>query len=100
MGANIAEVLEPGGFFFIADEHPFASIFNDEDDALGLAIQYFRGYRMSSPRSPVLAGSARSSKRLATPIVHVTRSTRRPLPHGISAAKPLFRGGANGRTVQ
>jgi len=35
MVANIAEVLEPGGFFFIADEHRFASVFQ-EDDRHGL----------------------------------------------------------------
>jgi SAM-dependent methyltransferase len=29
----IAQSLKPGGFFYIADEHPFASIFNHEDDA-------------------------------------------------------------------
>ena len=26
MGATIAQVLEPGGFFFIGDEHPFAKM--------------------------------------------------------------------------
>jgi len=36
----IAHSLKPGGFFYIADEHPFASIFNHEDDAAELAIQY------------------------------------------------------------
>jgi SAM-dependent methyltransferase len=40
----IAHSLEPGGFLYIADQHPFASIFNNEDDASELAIlhPYFR----------------------------------------------------------
>jgi SAM-dependent methyltransferase len=36
----VAHTLKPGGFFYIADLHPFASIFNNEDDASSLAIQY------------------------------------------------------------
>ena len=36
----IAQSLKPGGFFYIADEHPFASIFNHRDDASTLTIQY------------------------------------------------------------
>jgi SAM-dependent methyltransferase len=36
----IAQSLKPDGFFYIADEHPFASIFNHEDNATELAIQY------------------------------------------------------------
>jgi 2-polyprenyl-3-methyl-5-hydroxy-6-metoxy-1,4-benzoquinol methylase len=36
----IAQSLKPGGFFYIADLHPFASIFNNQDDASALAIQY------------------------------------------------------------
>src|SRR5271154_4600307 len=36
----IAHTLKPGGFFYIADLHPFASIFNNEDHASTLAIQY------------------------------------------------------------
>jgi SAM-dependent methyltransferase len=36
----IAHTLKAGGFFYIADLHPFASIFNNEDDASTLAIQY------------------------------------------------------------
>jgi SAM-dependent methyltransferase len=40
----IARSLKPGGFFYIADQHPFASIFNNLDDATELGIQfpYFR----------------------------------------------------------
>jgi SAM-dependent methyltransferase len=36
----IAQSLKPGGFFYIADQHPFASIFNNQDDVSELAIQY------------------------------------------------------------
>ncbi|HEY6418840.1 MAG TPA: class I SAM-dependent methyltransferase [Candidatus Binataceae bacterium] len=36
----IANSLKPGGFFYIADQHPFAIIFNNEDDAAELGIQY------------------------------------------------------------
>lgn len=36
----IAQSLKPSGFFYIADEHPFASIFNHQDDASALTIQY------------------------------------------------------------
>lgn len=32
----IARSLKPGGFFYIADQHPFASIFNNLDDATEL----------------------------------------------------------------
>ena len=40
----VAHFLEPGGFFYIADQHPFASIFNNQDDAteLGILFPYFR----------------------------------------------------------
>jgi hypothetical protein len=46
MGANIAEVLEPDGFFFIADEHPFASVFHEDD---GRGLRYDAAERRSSP---------------------------------------------------
>jgi SAM-dependent methyltransferase len=36
----IATSLKPDGFFYIADQHPFASIFNNADEASELAIQY------------------------------------------------------------
>jgi len=40
----IAHFLKPGGFFYIADQHPFATIFNNLDDASELSIMfpYFR----------------------------------------------------------
>ena len=36
----IAQSLKSGGFFYIADEHPFASIFSHEDNAAELTLQY------------------------------------------------------------
>ncbi|MGO9454417.1 MAG: class I SAM-dependent methyltransferase [Candidatus Binataceae bacterium] len=37
-GQVIAHLLKPGGFFYIADQHPFATIFNNEDDAAELEL--------------------------------------------------------------
>ena len=39
-GQIIARSLKPGVFFYIADQHPFASIFDNRDDSSHLAIQY------------------------------------------------------------
>jgi SAM-dependent methyltransferase len=36
----ITTSLKADGFFYIADQHPFASIFNNADEASELAIQY------------------------------------------------------------
>jgi len=47
----IAQSLKPGGFFYIADQQPFASIFNSDDDESELIIQYpyFREDMILSP---------------------------------------------------
>lgn len=39
-GEVIAHFLAPGGTFYIAEIHPFASVFNDEVDATGLEVLY------------------------------------------------------------
>jgi SAM-dependent methyltransferase len=69
----IAQSLNPGGFFYIADEHPFASIFNHEDDAAELAIQYpyFREEMILSSRP-----------RLRRPVVQERTQQRRMDSHG------------------
>lgn len=36
----IAHLLKPGGTFYIAEIHPFAYVFNDEDDAEDLEVRY------------------------------------------------------------
>jgi len=36
----IAHFLKPGGTFYIAEIHPFAYVFNDEDDAEDLEVHY------------------------------------------------------------
>ena len=36
----IAHFLKPGGTFYIAEIHPFASVFYDEEDAGGLEVHY------------------------------------------------------------
>ena len=47
----VAHSLKPGGLFYIADQHPFASIFNSADKASELTIQYpyFREDMILSP---------------------------------------------------
>ena len=39
-GQIIARYLAPGGFFYIAEEHPFLRVFYDEDDATSLRVHY------------------------------------------------------------
>lgn len=39
-GQVIAHFLKPGGFFYIADGHPFANTFYNEPDATGLRVAY------------------------------------------------------------
>jgi SAM-dependent methyltransferase len=36
----VAHFTRPGGFFYIAEGHPFAWVFDDDDDATGLRIEY------------------------------------------------------------
>lgn len=39
-GEVIAHFLKPGGVFYIAESHPFAHVFYDEEDADGLEVHY------------------------------------------------------------
>ena len=39
-GQIIAHFLKPGGTFYLAEFHPFANIFYDEDDATDLVVHY------------------------------------------------------------
>ncbi len=47
----IAQCLKPGGFFYIADQHPFASIFSNVDAGaeLGILHSYFNQEMIVSP---------------------------------------------------
>ena len=38
--AVISHYLKPGGLFYIAESHPFAQVFYDEEDADGLQVHY------------------------------------------------------------
>ena len=50
----VAHFLEPGGFFYIVDGHPFGSVFYNEEDAVGL-----RPFYPYSPAEPVPWSSRR-----------------------------------------
>jgi len=39
-GQIIAHFLKPGGFFYIAESHPFLNVFYNEDDATGLNVTH------------------------------------------------------------
>ena len=45
----IAHFLEPGGFFYIVDGHPFGSVFYDEEDAVDLRPFYPYSTRGAGP---------------------------------------------------
>jgi SAM-dependent methyltransferase len=71
-----AHFLKPGGFFYIADQHPFASIFNNQDDATELAIQfpYFREEMILSPGGQDYADPTYVSKHDGAEWVHTIDS--------------------------
>ncbi|HKD74988.1 MAG TPA: class I SAM-dependent methyltransferase [Ktedonobacterales bacterium] len=64
-GQIIAHYLKPGGFFYIAETHPFLNVFYDGSDATGLRVEYTYFYE---PRYEANSHDYASGKSLANPM--------------------------------